>query len=226
MSMFDAIRPSRRYAHPLAWSRLMHDAIERARRELASIGRWMSTRGLLPATSGNLSCRVSATHVAITASGCDKGDLSPEDVLVVGIDAGIDDPAAPRMSAETPLHLQLYRDRPATGAVLHGHSIASTLVSATRLGQGRLVLAGYELLKAFRGVTTHEASVEVPIFANSQDMAALAATVSERLARAPAAVCYLLAGHGAYAWGESVGEARRHLEALEFLLTCQLKEVR
>jgi len=197
----------------------MQDAIERSWSELAFVGRWMSARGFLPATSGNLSCRVSATHVAITASGCDKGELSPEDVLIIGID----EPAGPRTSAETPLHLQLYRDRPATGAVLHGHSLASTLVSASHLEEGRLVISGYELLKAFRGVTSHEASVEVPIFANDQDMAALSAAVSKRLARAPGAVCYLLAGHGAYAWGDSVSEARRHLEALEFLLCCQLK---
>lgn len=200
----------------------MHDAVDRARSELVAVGRWMSARNFLPATSGNLSCRVSATHVAITASGCDKGELSSADVLIVGID----EPAPPRASAETRLHLQLYRDRPATGAVLHGHSLASTLVSAAHLGEGRLVLSGYELLKAFRGVTSHEATIEVPIFANDQDMAALSGSVSERLARAPGAVCYLLAGHGAYAWGDSVGEARRHLEALEFLLCCQLEGVR
>jgi len=197
----------------------MHDSIERARKELMSVGRWMSVQSFLPATSGNLSCRVSATHVAITASGCDKGALSAADVLLVEIDG----PGALRTSAELPLHLQLYRDRPATGAVLHGHSVASTLVSASHLHEARIVFSGYEILKAFRGVTSHTASVEVPIFANDQDMAAVSAAVSERLARLPGATCYLLAGHGAYAWGDSVGEARRHLEALEFLLRCQLE---
>jgi methylthioribulose-1-phosphate dehydratase len=178
----------------------------------------MSARNFLPATSGNLSCRVSLTHVAITASGCDKGELSPADVLVIEIDG----PADPRASAETRLHLQLYRDRPGIGAILHGHSLAATLVSAAQVRTGFLALSGYELLKAFRGVTSHEASVKIPVFANDQDMIALSALVSERLARSPEAVCYLLAGHGAYAWGDSVREARRHLEALEFLLCCQL----
>ncbi len=198
---------------------MMHDSIERARNELISVGRWMSAQNFLPATSGNLSCRVSATHVAITASGCDKGALSAADVLLVEID----EPDVLRTSAELPLHLQLYRDRPATGAVLHGHSIASTLVSASHLQEGRIVFSGYEILKAFRGVTSHTAAVEVPIFANDQDMAAVSAAVSERLTRLPEARCYLLAGHGAYAWGDSVGEARRHFEALEFLLRCQLE---
>lgn len=201
---------------------MMHDSIdsiERARNELMSVGRWMSAQNFLPATSGNLSCRVSTTHVAITASGCDKGVLSAADVLIVGID----EPRVPRTSAELPLHLQLYRERPATGAVLHGHSIASTLVSTLHLHEGRIAFSGYEILKAFRGVTSHMASVDVPIFANHQDLEAVSAAVSERLTRLPEATCYLLAGHGAYAWGGSVNEARRHLEALEFLLRCQLE---
>src|ERR1700743_3778843 len=106
----------------------MQGAIARARHELAAVGRWMSARNFLPATSGNLSCRVSPTQIAITASGCDKGELADTDILVIGLD-GLDGPAEPaaaRTSAETALHLQLYRDRPATGAVLHGHSLAST----------------------------------------------------------------------------------------------------
>lgn len=195
------------------------DIVDQARRELVSVGRWMSARGFVPATSGNLSRRVSARHVAITASGCDKGELTPADILI----AGLDDPAPPRASAETALHLQLYRDRPAIGAVLHGHSIASTLVSLAHAGTGAVALSGYELLKAFRGVVTHETSVEIPVFSNAQDITALAAAVSQRLAQAPGAVCYLIAGHGAYAWGESIPEARRHFEALDFLLTCQLQ---
>jgi methylthioribulose-1-phosphate dehydratase len=28
----------------------------------------------------------------------------------------------------------------------------------------------------------------------------------------------LIAGHGLYAWGQDLGEARRHLEILEFLM--------
>jgi methylthioribulose-1-phosphate dehydratase len=200
----------------------MEAAIARARHELAAVGRWMSARNFLPATSGNLSCRVAASHVAITASGCDKGELADTDILIIGLD----EPAAARTSAETALHLQLYRDRPATGAVLHGHSLASTVVSAAHVAERRLVLSGYELLKAFRGVTSHQAVVEVPIFANDQDMAALAAAVADRLAQLPDAVCYLLAGHGAYAWGESIAEARRHFEALEFLLCCHREGAR
>ena len=33
---------------------------------------------------------------------------------------------------------------------------------------------------------------------------------------------YLIDGHGIYAWGRDMAEARRHLEAFEFLLGCEL----
>jgi methylthioribulose-1-phosphate dehydratase len=33
---------------------------------------------------------------------------------------------------------------------------------------------------------------------------------------------YLIDGHGIYAWGRDMKEARRHLDAFEFLLACEL----
>jgi methylthioribulose-1-phosphate dehydratase len=207
---------------------IMSDAEAAAARitELIAAGRWMSQRGFVPATSGNLSCRLTATHVAVTASGGDKGALREEDILVADI-AGA--PPA-RASAETPLHLQLYRDRPACGAVLHGHSLMSTLLSQARASEDAIVLSGYELLKAFAGVHGHDTAVEVPLIANSQDMAGLATQVAARLARcrpgAQLAPCYLLAGHGFYAWGHTLAEARRHVEALDFLLTCEWEKAK
>ena len=34
---------------------------------------------------------------------------------------------------------------------------------------------------------------------------------------------YLIEGHGMYAWGRDMAEARRHLEAFEFLINCELE---
>jgi methylthioribulose-1-phosphate dehydratase len=194
--------------------------------ELIAAGRWMSERGFLPATSGNLSCRLTPAHVAVTASGGDKGALREDDILVADIAA-----APPsRASAETPLHLQLYRDLPGCGAVLHGHSVMSTLLSQARADQDALVLSGYELLKAFAGVHSHDTVIEVPLIANSQDMDGLADQVAARLSQHRPGVrpapCYLLVGHGFYAWGDTLAEARRHVEALDFLLTCEWEKAR
>lgn len=58
----------------------------------------------------------------------------------------------------------------------------------------------------------------VPILANTQDMVRLSERVRELLATQPGLHGFLLAGHGLYTWGESLEQARRHVEIFEFLL--------
>jgi methylthioribulose-1-phosphate dehydratase len=141
--------------------------VESAIREIIAVGRRLDARGLAPATSGNYSMRVSDGQIAITVSGRHKGRLRAADVMLVDGDGRALDGRKP--SAETPLHLQLYRLYPRVQAVLHVHSVAA--VALTRLSPDgtRLSLQGYEMLKAFPGVTTHEARVDIPVFENSQD---------------------------------------------------------
>lgn len=184
-------------------------------RALVEVGRFFSARGSAPATSGNFSARIDERSCAITRSGVDKGELVEADILA----ALIHDPPPQGASAETPLHLALYRDRPEVGAVIHTHADAAAVLSFA--GED-LALSGWELLKAFSGVTTHEATVRIPVLANEQDTTALAARVAERLSKEPGAPAYLLAGHGLYTWGRTVAEARRHAVALEHLLACEL----
>lgn len=183
-------------------------------------GRRAAAAGWVPATSGNFSVRVDAARIAITATGADKGRLTPDDVLVVDVDG----PRHPRSSAEAPLHSALYAADAQIGAVFHVHGPASTLISDLRPGSVRL--AGYELLKAIRGVTTHDTAIEVPVFANSQDIPALTRIVADRLGPRPTVPAYLLSAHGLYAWGRSAAEAFRHLEALEFLFGIELQRER
>ena len=183
-------------------------------RELAALG-WT------PATSSNFSHRLDDRHAAITVSGRDKGRLREDDIMVVDLDGcavGTDH----RPSAETLLHTQLYRRFPEVGCVLHTHSRAQTIASRLFAGAGRVRLEGYELLKAFRGNATHEAAIEVPVLPNSQDMPTLAAQVDALLDAGPM-WGYLIDGHGLYAWGRDMAEARRHLDAFDFLLDCELE---
>jgi methylthioribulose-1-phosphate dehydratase len=187
---------------------------------IAAIGRFASARGWVAATSGNFSCRLDAGHALLTRSGIDKGAIGAGDVAVVPL-AG---PIPAGMSAETPLHLARYRASAAIGAIVHVHTVAATVLSRADLKLGYVRLRGFEMQKALSGITTHESVVDVPVFANSQDTTALAATVESRLAGDDAVPGYLLAGHGLYAWGATMGDARRHLEGLEFLLTCTLEE--
>ncbi|MCD7099480.1 methylthioribulose 1-phosphate dehydratase [Stenotrophomonas sp. MMGLT7] len=183
--------------------------------------RELAQAGWTPATSSNFSMRLDPRHAAITVSGRDKGRLVPADIMVVDFDGR---PVATdlRPSAETLLHTQLYRRFADVGCVLHTHSPVQTVASRLYAGAGKVHLEGYELLKAFRGNSTHETAVDVPVFANTQDMDVLAAQVDALLDRQPL-WGYLIEGHGLYAWGRDMAEARRHLEAFEFLLHCDLE---
>jgi methylthioribulose-1-phosphate dehydratase len=183
--------------------------------------RELSERGWTPATSSNFSERIDERHVAITVSGRDKGRLTEADIMVVDLD-GRPVATTQRSSAETLLHSQLYKRFPEIGCVLHTHSLTQTVASRLYAGRGRVHLEGYELLKAFTGNTTHETSIELPVLPNSQDMPTLAAQVDCLLDR-QSMWGYLIDGHGLYAWGTDMAEARRHLEAFEFLLGCELE---
>ncbi len=194
-------------------------------RELAQllIGniRELAQAGWTPATSSNFSHRLDDRQAAITVSGRDKGRLVEDDIMVVDFDGqAVGRPLRP--SAETLLHTQLYRRFPDIGCVLHTHSPVQTVASRLYAGAGHVRLAGYELLKAFHGNSTHEAAVDVPVFPNTQDMDVLAAQVDALLDR-QAMWGYLIDGHGLYAWGRDMAQARRHLEAFEFLLGCELE---
>lgn len=189
--------------------------------EIAANVRELALAGWTPATSSNFSRRLDGRHAAITVSGRDKGRLTEGDIMVVDLD-GRPVATGHRPSAETLLHTQLYRRFPDIGCVLHTHSQAQTVASRLFAGAGHVRLEGYELLKAFHGNTTHETAIDVPVLANTQDMATLAAQV-DALLDEQTLWGYLIDGHGLYAWGRDMAEARRHLEAFEFLLGCELE---
>ena len=191
------------------------DLLQREIEELCATARGCYARGWVPATSGNFSVR-SGDRILITASGLDKGKLTAEDLLEIDISGEVIGGKG-RPSAETKLHLVIYRDRPNAGAILHVHSVWNTLLSGKFESEGFVALRGYELLKGLAGVATHEHVESVPIIANTQEHASLAEKLKGVLQENGEAHGVLLSRHGLYTWGKSVAEARRHLEALEFL---------
>ena len=198
------------------------DALRRAAGEIITNVRELAAAGWTPATSSNFSRRLDDRHAAITISGRDKGRLTEDDIMVVDFE-GKAVGSNHRPSAETLLHTQLYKRFPEeVGCVLHTHSQNQTIASRLYAGKGHVRLDGYELLKAFRGNETHETEVLVPVLPNSQDMHTLAAQVDCLLDKR-ALWGYLLDGHGLYDWGRDMAEARRHLDAFEFLLGCELE---
>ncbi len=186
---------------------------------LVELGREFHARGWVPATSGNFSARIDAGRIAITVSGRHKGRLVPQDIMLADLDGNSLSPGK-HPSAETLLHTMLYRRYPAVGGVLHTHSQAATVLSLC--AGGWLMLQGYELLKIFEGIDTHETHIRIPIFPNDQDMVRLSAKVDAWITEHGAIHAYLIAGHGLYTWAGDVHRAGLRVEALEFMLECEL----
>jgi methylthioribulose-1-phosphate dehydratase len=198
---------------------MKRSAFGRTARQLTEIGQRFYGRGWALGTSGNFSAVVQRTplRLAITASAVAKGSLARTDILqcdergrVVG--------RRGKPSAETLLHVEVVRRRGA-GAVLHTHSVWSTMLSEAWAGrvEDAIAIEGYEMLKGLAGVASHDHREVVPILDNDQDIPRLAGRVGETLDRHPDAHAFLLRRHGLYTWGETLADAERHVEILEFL---------
>jgi methylthioribulose-1-phosphate dehydratase len=185
---------------------------------LATVGREFHRRGWVLGTSGNFSEVLShdPLRLAITASGVDKGALAASHILQVDESALVISGEG-RPSAETKLHLAVVQLRQAN-AVLHTHSVWSTMLSDEYGDAGGFNISGYEMLKGLEGVDSHEHIERVPIIENSQDADLLARRIHDCLGGDPRAHCFLLRRHGLYTWGRNLDEAKRHIEIMEFLL--------
>ena len=187
--------------------------------ELAEIGRLCYARGWALGTSGNFSAVTSRDPLtlAITTSGVDKGLLEAAHIVEID-ERGRVRRGSGSPSAETALHLAIVRSR-AAGAVLHTHSVWSTILSdSVQAAAGGLRIEGYEMLKGLNGIRTHEHGEWVPVVENTQDWTAAAPRIEVKLREQPEVHGILIRRHGLYTWGEDLAEAKRQLEILEFLL--------
>ena len=169
-------------------------------------------------TSGNLSILIQQEpiHLLITASGKDKGELTEDDFILVNEDGQPQGIALTKPSAETLLHSAIYNHTKAK-AVFHVHTTNSTLSSMQNIE-----FTGLEMLKGL-GFKTHDVKINIPIIENSQDMKYLAGIVPSHINEEVPGL--LLRGHGIYSWGQSIQEAKRHVEIFEFLFEYRVKEL-
>ncbi len=202
--------------HPLAGLEAQVDG-------LRECGRQFYGRGWSVGTSSNYSVVLEAKplELVVTASGMDKGQLQRSDFVRVDADGKPVSDGQPKSSAETMLHVAI-AEQGGIGAILHTHSIWSTLLSDFFFADGGFEIEGYEMLKGLAGVKTHEYSAWVEIFENTQDIPSLADEVRGRIAdsRKPLRHGFLIRRHGLYTWGQDLSEARRHIEIFEFLFEC------
>jgi methylthioribulose-1-phosphate dehydratase len=186
--------------------------------DLAECGKEFYRRGWVLGTSGNFSALIEAEplKLCITASGNEKGNLNETHFLEVNDDSDVLQGFG-KPSAETLIHLVIYRFLPNTKSILHTHSVWGTILSDVNFEKGFIEIEGYEMLKGLAGVKTHEHTEQVPIIENSQDYIALSHVIESVLRENPNCHGIYLRKHGLYTWGESIAEAKRHIEIFEFL---------
>jgi methylthioribulose-1-phosphate dehydratase len=186
---------------------------------LAAIAKSFHGRGWLLGTSGNLSAVVQREplRLAMSPSGVDKGELTADQMLTIDENARIVNQDFGKPSDESLLHIRIVKERGA-GAVLHTHSVWNNILSDLYASERGVTISGYEMLKGLHGVRTHEHSEWLPIIENSQNMPALAESIAQTLSECSGAHGFLLRRHGLYSWGETLAQAKRHIEILEFLL--------
>ena len=190
-----------------------------AAEELVRLGTDFQRRGWMLGTSGNLSAVISRDplRVAITASSVDKGRMRPGQILEIDVNGAMLAGGEGKPSAETLLHLEVIRSKGA-GAVMHTHSVWTTVLSDYHHDREGFHIEGYEMLKGLEGVQTHEHREWIPVLENSQDMAALSAQANRLLEARPEVHGLLVRRHGMYTWGKDLATAARHVEILEFLM--------
>ncbi|MBX3101270.1 MAG: methylthioribulose 1-phosphate dehydratase [Bacteroidetes bacterium] len=190
--------------------------------DLISAIQYLHSKGWAPATSSNYSMRDARSpgHLWISRSGVDKRHFREADLVCTDAQGvPLADPTI-RTSAETALHTLIYAVYPQVQCVLHTHTVANTVAGLKY--PGGISFQGLEMQKAIEGNSTHEEPLNLPVYANTQDIAALAREIKPYLEQNAGCYGFLIAGHGLYAWGDSVAQAARHIEAWEFLLETRL----
>lgn len=182
---------------------------------------FVAAKGFCPATGGNFSMRMDANQMWMSASGKDKNQLKEEDFVTCDLEAKLISGNG-KPSAEAFLHGLIYQLSDETSCVLHTHSVPVTVLSMLKKDVQKLLFQGYEMQKTIDGFHSHEETLKLFIFDNDQDIPRLASGVKEMWNELKQAHGFIVRGHGLYSWGNSVAQARRHMEGLEFLVECEL----
>jgi len=189
--------------------------------ELSEIKRELAARDWFPGTSGNLAIRTKAEPVEflVTASGKDKRKSSPDDFILVDAVGRPTHPQAGRPSAETLLHVEVF-NRTNAGCSLHVHTIDNNVISELYATEGEIRFTGKGVRKAL-GYWEGTAEVVVPIIPNHADIPALAEAFAAHVNGDSGAV--LIRNHGITVWAKDAFEAKKQLEAYEFLFSYTVK---
>jgi len=170
---------------------------------IVECGRISYERHLMTSNDGNISVRMDDGLILITPSGISKGRLSTDDLIVVDLDGNVISAKADRRpSSETPMHLEVYKQREDVRAVVHAHPIFATTLTVSGLEFPADVLPevlltlGNVPITAYATPSSHEDAVVIRPFVKEHN-------------------ALLLCQHGSLTYGKNLDEALIHLERIE-----------
>jgi methylthioribulose-1-phosphate dehydratase len=189
--------------------------------ELSKVKQELAVRDWFPATSGNISIKVSDSPLTflVTASGRDKTKTTPDDFLLVDREGKPVLETHLRPSAETLLHVHVYNHTNA-GCVLHVHTVDNNVISSLYAEKGEVILKDQEIIKALN-IWDEGAEISIPIIENHAHIPTLGEAFLPYVNSETGAV--LIRNHGITVWGKDSFDAKRRLEAYEFLFRFHLK---
>lgn len=187
--------------------------------ELSELKKELTDRNWFPATSGNISIKVSDNPLTflITASGRDKTKTTPDDFLLVDQNGNPVLKTDLRPSAETLLHTHIYNLTKAA-CVLHIHTTDNNVI--TNIYDKKVVLCNQEIIKALN-IWEEGASIQIPIIENYAHIPTLGKEFRKHIHKDEGAV--LIRNHGITVWGKDRFDAKKRLEAYEFLFQFHIK---
>ncbi len=103
----------------------IYEELAPQREEVAYFMRRLYNKNLTTCSGGNISLRGPDNTVLITPSALDKGELQPDEVLLVTLDGKNLTPKY-KPTIELDLHTELFKRRPEVGAVVHAHPAFAT----------------------------------------------------------------------------------------------------
>jgi L-fuculose-phosphate aldolase len=195
----------------------MHTYLDCVRQDIVTICQRLYMRGFIVGTEGNVSVRVAPDRLWITPTGCHKGFLQPEELLLIDLDSRVHSGHG-KPSSETLMHLALYRCRPDIGAVVHAHPPLATALTVAGFPLDATLLP--EAVVSLGEVPT------IPYQMPSTSQFAQAVGAAMRHAQAG-----LLENHGSVAVGATLQAAFNTMETVErvaqvFYLAKSLGQIR
>jgi len=181
---------------------------------LCTLGRWISARQWVPAGSGSFSIRTASQQALITPHHKDKAELSPQDLQPLDWPATAAEPVA----VTHQLHASIYQQVHQAKVVLQVQSTSALLFSKlVQSNQHQFV--GYQLQHVLQ--QNPQQQLTLAMLTDASDLVQLQQLVQQQHQLGLSAL--LVRNLGLIVWAEQPEQARRQLEAWDFLLHCELE---